>query len=52
MQRIGEATVRAFKTLAGVEKDEPAASWVFALYVFLFCVAFMVVLAWLAGPSA
>ena len=51
MQRIGAATVRAFKTLAGVEKDEPAASWVFAVYGFLFCVGFMVVIAWLAGPA-
>ena len=51
MQRIGEATARAFKTLAGVEKDEPADSWVFAIYGFLFCIAFMLVLAWLMGPS-
>ncbi|MEA2143726.1 MAG: hypothetical protein QOI64_2156 [Solirubrobacteraceae bacterium] len=51
MQRIGEATARAFKTLAGVETDEPAASWVFALYGFLFCIALMLVIAWLAGPS-
>lgn len=52
MQRIGEVTARAFKTLAGVEKDEPAASWVFALYGFLFCVGFMLAIAWLVGPSA
>lgn len=51
MQRIGAATARAFKTLAGVEKDEPAASWVFALYGFLFCVGFMIVLAWLLGAQ-
>ncbi len=51
MQRIGEATVRVFKTLAGVEKDEPMASWVFALYGFLFCVGFTLVVAWLAGPA-
>jgi hypothetical protein len=43
--------VRVFKTLAAVEKDEPAASWVFAVYAFLFCVAFMLVLAWLIGPG-
>ena len=49
MQRIGEATVRAFKTLAGVEKDEPMASWAFALYGFLFCVAFVLVVAWATG---
>ena len=52
MQRIGEATARAFKTLAGVEKDEPVGSWVFALYGFLCCLAFMLALAWLMGPSA
>ena len=52
MQRIGEAAVRAFKTLAGVEKDQPTASWVFALYGFLFCIAFMLALAWLMGPTA
>ena len=51
MQRIGEATARAFKTLAGVEKDEPAAAWVFALYGFLFCVAFMLIIGWLSGGS-
>ena len=51
MQQIGEATVRAFKTLAGVEKDEPASAWVFALYGFLFCIAFALVLAWLIGPA-
>ena len=52
MQQIGEATARAFKALAGVEKDEPAGAWVFALYGFLFCVAFTLVLAWLIGPGA
>ena len=52
MQRIGEATARAFKTLAGMEKDAPAASWIFAVYGFLFCVAFMLVLAWLVAPAA
>ena len=51
MQRIGEATARAFKTLAGMERDEPVASWAFALYGFLLCVAFMLVLGWLMGPS-
>jgi hypothetical protein len=51
MQRIGEATVRAFKTLAGVERDEPAAAWVFALYCFLFCVGFTLVVGWLMGPA-
>ena len=52
MQRIGEATVRLFKTLAGVERDEPAAAWVFALYGFLFCIGFTLIIAWLAGPAA
>jgi SNF family Na+-dependent transporter len=51
MQRIGEATVRAFKTLAGVEKDEPAAAWVFALYCFLLCVGFVLVVGWMMGPA-
>jgi hypothetical protein len=52
MRHIGEASARVFKTLAGVDKDEPAGSWVFALYGFLFCLAFMLVLAWLMGPSS
>ena len=52
MQRIGEATTRAFKTLAGLEKDEPIAAWVFALYCFLFCVAFVLFALWLVGPPA
>ena len=52
MQQIAEATARAFKTLAGVAKDEPAGAWVFALYGFLFCIAFTMVLAWLIGPAA
>jgi hypothetical protein len=51
MQRIGEATIRAFKALAGIERDEPAATWAFAVYGFLFCVAFMLALAWLIGPA-
>jgi len=51
MQRIGEATVRAFKTLAGVEKDQPASSWVFMLYGFLFLIAMMLVVAWLTGGA-
>jgi hypothetical protein len=49
MQRIGAATVRAFKALAGVEKDKPASAWVFALYGFLFLVAMALVLVWLSG---
>jgi len=52
MQRIGEATMRAFKTLAGVQKDEPMATWVFTLYGFLFCLAFVLVAAWLVGAPA
>ncbi|MEA2192524.1 MAG: hypothetical protein QOI73_2645 [Solirubrobacteraceae bacterium] len=52
MQRIGEASVRAFKTLAGVERDEPMAAWVFAVYGFLFCLAFVLVAAWLMGAPA
>ena len=52
MQQIGEATARVFKALAGVEKDKPADAWVYALYGFLFCIAFMLVLGWLIGPAA
>ncbi len=52
MQQIGEATARVFKTLAGVDKDEPAGAWVFALYGFLFCIAFMLVVGWLIGPTS
>jgi hypothetical protein len=52
MRQIGEATARVFKTLAGVDKDEPVASWVSALYAFLFCIAFTLILAWLIGPAA
>lgn len=52
MRRIGEAIARAFKTLAGVEKDEPMASWVYALYGFLFLVAMVLVIAWLTGAQA
>jgi len=51
MQRIGEATARAFKTLAGVQKDEPVSSFVFALYGFLFLVAMSLVLVWLTGTA-
>ena len=49
MQRIGQAAARAFKTLAGVDKDEPTESWVFALYIFLFLVALALVSVWLTG---
>ncbi len=52
MQRIGEATARVFKTLAGVDKDEPVSAFVFALYGLLFLVAMMLVLAWLTGAAA
>ncbi len=52
MQRIGEATVRAFKTLACLEQEEPVAAWVFGLYSFLFLVAMALVLLWLLGTSA
>ncbi len=52
MQRIGEATVRAFKTLAGLEQDEPASSWVYAIYTVLFLFAFALVVLWLLpGPA-
>jgi hypothetical protein len=51
MQRIGEATVRAFKTLAGLEQDQPAGSWVFALYGFLFLLAATLLVLWLSGAT-
>jgi hypothetical protein len=49
MQRFGERTARAFKTLAGLEKDEPAAAWVFAIYGFLFLIAMALLLMWVSG---
>ena len=52
MQRMGEAAVRVFKSLAGLEKDEPVSKYVFALYGFLFLVAMTLVLLWIAGPSS
>jgi hypothetical protein len=51
MHGIGEKTARAFKTLAGLDKDEPASAGVFALYGFLFCIAFVVILLWLTGAE-
>lgn len=50
MHAIGQATARVLKTLAGVEKDQPTESWVFALYVFLFLVAVALVSVWLGTP--
>ena len=52
MQRIGEATARVFKSLAGLDKDAPVSKYVFALYGFLFLVAMTLLLLWIAGPSA
>ena len=49
MQRIGQATARAFKALAGVDRDEPATAWVFALYCFLFLVALALLAVWLTS---
>jgi hypothetical protein len=49
MQRIGERTARAFKALAGLEKDEPASAWVFAIYGFLFLIAITLLLMWVSG---
>ena len=47
MQRIGEVTARALKTLAGIDRDEPTQAWVFALYTFLFFVAMALLAVWL-----
>ena len=52
MQRIGQVTVRAFKTLACLEQEEPAPSWVYAIYSFLFLVAAALVVLWLLEPPA
>lgn len=43
---------RAFKTLACLERDEPAGPCAYAVYSFLFLVAFALVTLWLLGPSA
>jgi len=51
MQRIGEEAARLFRTLAGIEKDEPISSPVIALYSFLFLVAMMLVLIWASGAQ-
>ncbi len=52
MQRIGQATVRVFKALAGVQKDEPVSSYLVALYGFLFLAAMALVLLWAVGGLA
>ncbi len=49
MQRIGEEAGRLFKALAGRDRETPLGSFVVALYVMLFLVAFMLVAAWLTG---
>ena len=52
MQRMGEATARVFKSLAGLDKDEPVSKYVFALYGFLLLVAMALLLLWIARPQA
>ncbi len=51
MQQIGERTARLLKLLAGLERDEPVNSYVFALYSFLFLLGMLLLLAWIAQPS-
>lgn len=52
MQRIGQAALRVFKSLAGQEKSEPLSSYAIALYGFLFLIAMALLLAWLTGTPA
>jgi hypothetical protein len=51
MQRIRERAARLFKTLAGIEKDEPIRSPVIAVYSFLFLVAMVLVGVWASGAT-
>jgi hypothetical protein len=44
--------VRAFKTMAGLEHDEPAEAWVFAVYIFLLCMAMTLLMLWFSGETA
>lgn len=49
MQRLGQAALRVFKSLAGLEKDEPLGSYAIALYGLLFLIAMSIVVAWATG---
>ena len=51
MERIGEKAARAFKALAGQDRDEPMSSQVIALYSFLFVVGMPLVLSWVMAAS-
>ncbi|MDP2712337.1 MAG: hypothetical protein Q8O56_14055 [Solirubrobacteraceae bacterium] len=49
MRRFGEVAMRVFKSLAGIERDQPASAFVIAFYGMLFLVAMSLVVAWVTG---
>ena len=52
MQRIGDEALRAFKALAGQDRDKPMGSHVAAIYTCLFFAVLILVSAWITGgPS-
>lgn len=51
MERIAETTKRVFKSLAGLDRDEPIGSYTFALYAMLFLMAMALLLLWALGAS-
>jgi hypothetical protein len=52
MQGIGKGAARAFKALAGLDRDEPLTSFTIALYGFLFLVAMALLALWAVGWPA
>jgi glycerol-3-phosphate acyltransferase PlsY len=53
MQQIGKGAARAFKSLAGLDKEAPLTSFTIALYLFLFLVAMSLLALWAMGwPAA
>jgi hypothetical protein len=52
MPRIRDGVLRAFKSLAGQDKDKPLTSPVIALYAVLFLMAMWLLLAWLLGAAS
>jgi hypothetical protein len=51
MQQIAERAARVFKLLAGQDQEERVNAYVFALYVFLLCIAMVLFFAWITGAS-
>jgi hypothetical protein len=49
MRQTGEKAARLFNFLAGQQRDERMSSYVFALYVYPFIIAMLLVFAWLGG---